>query len=137
MVDHLSPDARSLNMSKIRGKDTSPEIAVRSFLFRQGFRFRKNDRKLPGKPDVVLPKYKVVVFVNGCFWHGHDCNRSSVPKTNSSIWRNKIEKNKTRDEMNIQKLHLLGWNVYTIWTCSLKEDLERLSSDLHLMRKDF
>lgn len=111
-------------MSHIRSKDTNPEVAVRRELFRRGFRFRKNVRTLPGTPDIVLPRYRTVVFINGCFWHGHkDCRHYTIPKTNVSFWTGKIERNRSRDLLNIQRLESLEWNVITIWECQLTKSV--------------
>ena len=120
MADTFTPEKRSWNMSRIRSKDTKPEEYVRKFLFREGFRFRKNDKRYPGKPDIVLPKYKTVIFINGCFWHAHTCSRAHLPKSNLEYWQPKIEKNKVRDEQNQKKLQDAGWKVITIWECELK-----------------
>lgn len=107
-------------MSHIRSRDTNPEVVVRRELFRRGFRFRKNMRSLPGTPDIVLPKYRTVIFVNGCFWHGHKgCRLYSIPKTNVKFWTDKIERNRERDLVNIQRLETLGWNIVTVWECQL------------------
>lgn len=108
-------------MSKISGKETKPEIIVRKHLFAQGFRFRKNDKRYPGKPDIVLPKYKTVVFVHGCFWHGHEnCKRSKLPETRKEFWSKKISSNVNRDKENIRVLTEQGWKVIVIWQCQLK-----------------
>lgn len=108
-------------MSKITGKETKPEILVRKYLFAQGFRFRKNAKELPGKPDIVLPKYKTVIFVHGCFWHGHkDCNKSALPSTNTKFWKEKISKTVKRDKFKTIELEKAGWNVLTVWQCELK-----------------
>jgi DNA mismatch endonuclease (patch repair protein) len=108
-------------MSKISGKETKPEIIVRKYLFSQGFRYRKNDKKLAGKPDIVLPKYKTVIFVHGCFWHSHkNCPKSALPMTNREFWETKIQRNVGRDKRNRQKLKNLGWKVITIWQCRIK-----------------
>ena len=121
MVDVHSPTQRSFNMSRIRCKNTSPEKIVRSFLFRQGFRFRINSSKLSGKPDIVLPKHKTVVLIHGCLWHGHErCRYYVEPKTNTLFWRNKISGNKERDKRIEQKLREDGWKVIVIWECELK-----------------
>lgn len=110
-------------MSRIRGKNTKPEMLVRKFLFSNGFRYRLHDKKLPGKPDIVLSKYKTVLFVHGCFWHGHEgCRYYVVPKTKTEWWINKINANKTNDDKAIQKLIANSWNVITIWECDLKSD---------------
>ena len=118
-MDTVSQEQRHYNMSRIRGKDTKPEILVRKYLFSQGLRYRKNYKKLPGHPDLVFPKYKTVVFINGCFWHGHDCGKFRLPKTNVEFWQNKIETNKSRDQRIIEKLESDGWRVIIIWECSI------------------
>ena len=113
-------------MSRIGGKDTKPEIIVQRFLFSKGFRYRKNDPRYPGKPDIVLPKYNTVVFVHGCFWHGHEgCKSSTLPKTRTDFWRNKIEDNMIRDQRNIQKLEDQGWNVIVVWECEINSENKR------------
>ena len=115
-------------MSKISGKETKPEILVRKFLFANGFRFRKNDKRYPGKPDIVLPKYKTVIFVHGCFWHGHNCPAGKLPETNIKFWLKKISGNIERDKKNKEELKKLGWNVITIWQCELKNKNERIKT---------
>lgn len=123
MADVHSKEIRSFNMSRIKGKDTKPEMLVRKFLFSQGFRYRLHDKKLPGKPDIVLPKYKTVLFIHGCFWHGHEgCRYYVIPKTKTEWWLNKINTNKMNDEKAVGKLSANGWNVMTIWECDLKND---------------
>jgi DNA mismatch endonuclease (patch repair protein) len=108
-------------MSRIKGKNTKPEEIVRKYLFSKGFRYRKNDKRLPGTPDIVLPKYKTVIFVNGCFWHGHkDCRYFVVPKTNTDFWLKKINTNLERDKRKQEALKELGWNVIVVWECELK-----------------
>lgn len=108
-------------MSHIRSKNTKPEILVRRFLFAHGFRFRLHRKDLPGKPDIVLPKYKTVIFINGCFWHGHEgCKYASIPETNSDFWQSKISGNIERDKSTYSKLYSLGWRVIEIWQCQLK-----------------
>lgn len=110
-------------MSRIKGKDTKPEEIVRKYLFSHGFRYRKNDKRLPGTPDIVLPKYKTVIFVNGCFWHGHNnCKYFVVPKTNTEFWMNKINANIERDHRQHKELIDLGWKVIVIWECELKHE---------------
>lgn len=122
MADVHTPEQRSYNMSQIRGKNTKPEEIVRKYLFSQGFRYRKNDPRLPGKPDIVLPKYKTVVFVNGCFWHGHEgCRYFVWPKNNAEFWKAKISDNIQRDAQCIHLLKAQGWNVIVIWECELKK----------------
>jgi DNA mismatch endonuclease, patch repair protein len=112
---------RSYNMSRIRGKNTKPEILVRKFLHSKGYRFRLHDKKLPGKPDIVLPKYKTVIFVQGCFWHGHKgCKYFVVPKTRTKWWLEKIEGNKMRDKKAFKELKKAGWKVMEIWECKSK-----------------
>lgn len=121
MADNHTPEERSYNMSRIRSKDTKPEEKVRKYLFAQGFRYRKNVRKLPGCPDIVLPKYKTVIFVQGCFWHMHDCGRFHWPTSNQEYWEPKIRRNVERDHTNKELLQALGWNVLTVWECELKK----------------
>ena len=107
-------------MSKISGTETKPEILVRKYLFGKGFRFRKNDKRLPGRPDIVLPKYKTVIFIHGCFWHGHHCKAGKLPETNKDFWENKINSNMERDKKNQHKLEKLGWKIIITWQCKLK-----------------
>jgi DNA mismatch endonuclease (patch repair protein) len=121
MADKLTPAQRSRCMSRIRGKDTKPEILVRKGLHAHGFRFRLQDRKLPGRPDIVLPKYGVAIMVNGCFWHGHKgCRYATRPKSNTGYWEPKIARNRHRDEVTSAHLEALGWHVITIWECELR-----------------
>lgn len=131
MGDVHTPEQRSFNMSRIRSKNTKPEEMVRKYLFSQGFRYRKNDPRLPGKPDIVLPKYKTVIFVNGCFWHGHTgCRYFVWPKNNEDFWKEKINSNIDRDKQVVKRLADLGWNVIVIWECELKRQVrdDRLSA---------
>lgn len=131
-MDKFSSEKRSLIMSKISGKETKTEIIVRKFLFTNGFRYRKHVTELPGKPDVVLPKYKTVIFVNGCFWHGHkNCKKSLLPTTNVEFWTKKISKNIIRDTENTERLIKMGYQVITVWQCELtsrirEENLNKL-----------
>ena len=120
-MDDKTPEQRSINMSHIRSKDTKPEEIVRKYLFARGFRYRKNDTRYPGKPDLVLPKYHTVIFINGCFWHQHGCSRSTLPKTNQDYWIPKIQRNVERDRQNIKTLEDAGWKVIVIWECELKK----------------
>ena len=121
MADKHSKETRSYNMSRIRSKNTKPEELVCKYLFSRGFRYRKNDRRLPGKPDIVLPKYQTVIFVNGCFWHGHGgCRYFVWPQNNADFWREKIGGNISRDTKNIAELKSAGWRVITVWECELK-----------------
>lgn len=121
MADVHTPAQRSYNMSRIKGKNTKPEMLVRKFLHANGFRYKLHDKILPGKPDIVLPKYKTVIFVHGCFWHGHnDCKYFTIPKTRSDWWRTKIKGNILNDDKAFQLLKKDNWEVITIWTCDLK-----------------
>lgn len=123
MSDRHTKEQRSFNMQQITGKDTKPEILLRKLLFKEGFRYRINVRKLPGKPDIVLKKYNTVVLVNGCFWHGHtDCKYFVIPKTRTEFWTEKISGNKERDLRNEGLLKSAGWNVITVWECELKKN---------------
>lgn len=120
MADNHTKEIRSMNMSHISSKNTKPEEIVRKYLFSKGLRYRKNVKKLPGCPDIVLKKYKTVVFVNGCFWHKHDCGRFIWPSSNVEYWHNKINHNVERDIKNASLLAEAGWQVLTIWECQLK-----------------
>jgi len=123
MTDVHNPATRSYNMSRIRGKDTQPEMLVRRYLFAHGFRYRLHDPKLPGKPDIVLPKYKTVIFVNGCFWHGHKgCSYFVLPKTRTEWWLQKIKGTMARDKAAEIGLNVLGWKVIVVWECQLKKN---------------
>ena len=139
MVDNISKEARSYNMSRIRSKDTKPEILVRSYLFSRGLRFRKNDKRYPGSPDVVLPKYHTVVFVHGCFWHHHEgCKYATIPKSNVDYWENKLYRNMERDERNQKELEAMGWKVITVWECQLKKgELEQTLEKLYAQITSF
>ena len=139
-MDKHTKEVRSFNMSQVKSKDTKPEILVRKFLFSKGLRFRLYDKKLSGKPDIVLPKYKTVVFIQGCFWHGHkNCKYASIPKTRTEFWLNKIEGNIKRDKSNIEKLIDEGWNVLQVFTCELKKDKreQTLNNVLKNIRSQF
>ena len=125
MADVHEPEVRSYNMSQIQGKDTKPEMMVRKFLHSNGFRYRLHVKDLPGKPDLVLPKYNSVIFVHGCFWHVHEgCKYFKLPKTRTEFWRDKLYGNKKRDEDNIKRLKKDGWNVIVVWECELKSKPE-------------
>ncbi len=131
MADNHSKEVRSMNMSHIRSTNSKPEEKVRKYLFSRGLRYRKNVRSLPGCPDIVLKKYQTVVFVNGCFWHHHDCGRFVWPASNVDYWKNKINRNVERDAQNTALLKEQGWKVLTIWECQLKkkvadENLDKL-----------
>lgn len=121
MADNHTKEVRSLNMSHIRSTNSKPEEIVRKYLFSKGLRYRKNVRTLPGKPDIVLRKYRTVVFVNGCFWHKHDCGRFVMPSSNTEYWSKKINRNVERDRTNIALLEAQGWQVLVIWECQLKK----------------
>lgn len=137
MADVHDKQTRSYNMSQIKGKNTKPEILVRKFLFSKGFRYRLHVKDLPGKPDIVLPKYKTVIFMNGCFWHGHEnCKYFVIPKTRTDWWLNKIYGNKQKDRENFIQLSQIGWKIVTIFECELKRDklnktLNGLLDELH------
>lgn len=135
MADNHTAEQRSYNMSHIRSTGSKPEEIVRKFLFSKGLRYRKNVKKLPGTPDIVFPKYRTVVFVNGCFWHHHRCSRFKWPKSNVEYWQKKINRNEERDQENYLKLKEAGWKVLIIWECQLKkgvrqENLQRLYEDI-------
>lgn len=126
MADFMTKAQRSRAMSKVSGKNTKPEVKIRSGLHRLGFRFRLNDKELPGKPDIILPKYSKIIFVHGCFWHHHmNCPKSKMPQTRKEFWENKIRNNVIRDQENIKKLESMGWCVAIVWECATKkqEDL--------------
>jgi len=129
-MDVFTPQKRSEVMSRIRGRDTKPELVLRSMLHRLGYRFTVNgpkNRSLPGRPDIVLPKYRTALFVHGCFWHGHEnCRHFRLPKSRSAFWKAKIQGNQQRDLHNENALRNLGWNVVTIWECALRTPKDRL-----------
>lgn len=121
MADVHEPKTRSYNMSQIQAKDTKPEMIVRKYLYSKGFRYRLHVKDLPGKPDLVLPKYKTVIFVHGCFWHAHDgCKYFKIPKTRTEWWKGKLYGNKERDVKHIEELKGIGWKVIVVWGCELK-----------------
>ena len=125
MSDKLTPEKRSWNMSRIKGKDTKIEVEVRKYLFSKGYRFRNNDKRYPGKPDIVLPKYHVAIFVHGCFWHRHEgCKDATTPKTRTEFWLEKFDKNVKNDQIKQEKLRELGWKVIVIWECELKRSFQ-------------
>ncbi|PXW64642.1 T/G mismatch-specific endonuclease [Chelatococcus asaccharovorans] len=138
MADTLTSERRSWNMSRIRGRDTGPELVLRSLLHRAGFRFRLHAKQLPGRPDIILPRYRTAIFVHGCFWHRHPgCRNATTPSTRREFWQAKFDGNVSRDARNQAELEAAGWTVLTVWECELKADAEgvarRLASDL---RKD-
>ena len=122
MTDVFSAEKRSDVMRRVKGRDTSPELAVRRMLWRLGARYRLHRKDLPGHPDIVMPGRRLAVFVHGCFWHGHDCARGArVPKQNRDYWEGKVGRNRDRDAANLEKLEALGWRVLTVWECELKD----------------
>lgn len=134
MADVHSKAQRSYNMSRIRSTNTKPEMLVRKFLFAQGCRYKLHDATLPGKPDIVLPKYKTVIFVHGCFWHGHNnCKYYKVPQTRTDWWLNKINTNKVNDAKTVKALKKDGWKIITLWECDLKP--EKVDKTLHSLLK--
>ncbi|QUA54587.1 DNA mismatch endonuclease Vsr [Aristaeella lactis] len=125
MADIVSRERRSWNMARIKGKDTSIEIKVRKYLFSHGFRYRKNVNYLPGKPDIVLPKYRTVIFVHGCFWHRHPgCKDATIPKTRTDFWQHKFDRNVYNDKKNKEKLIETGWRIITVWECEIEKRFE-------------
>ncbi len=118
-MDKFSPQKRSKIMAAIRSGGTRPEVVVRHYLWHQGFRYRVNHRRLPGHPDIVLRKYRACIFVNGCFWHGHDCGAFRLPKTHVAFWQNKITRNRQRDKEVQRQLAAMGWHCITVWECQL------------------
>ena len=140
-MDNLTKEQRHKNMSHIRSKNTKPEEKVRKELFSRGFRYRKNVRTLPGCPDIVLPKYRTVIFVNGCFWHKHDCGRFAWPSSNPEYWIPKINRNIERDAANRTELTKLGWKVLVVWECALKkktfeDTMNQLAADITAIDKE-
>lgn len=131
MTDTLTREHRSWNMSRIKGRDTKPELLLRSLLHRAGFRFRVHAKDLPGKPDIVLPKYKVAIFVHGCFWHRHaGCRNATMPSTRAEFWSEKFRGNVERDARNIAAISDAGWSALTVWECDLKSDPEAVVASL-------
>jgi DNA mismatch endonuclease (patch repair protein) len=136
-MDIWDKKKRSEVMSKIRSKNTKPEMALRKALFAKGFRYRINYKKLPGKPDIAFPKYKTAIFVHGCFWHGHeDCKISHIPKSNTEFWEHKISTNKERDKRSVMRILSLGWKVFTVWECEISKNnlpniLDKIIEILH------
>ncbi|MFW5886795.1 MAG: very short patch repair endonuclease [Bacteroidota bacterium] len=134
-MDIWTKEKRSQVMSKIRSKNTKPELVLRSCLHKLGYRFRIHRKDLPGKPDIVLPKYKTVIFVHGCFWHFHkECREGRIPDTNSKFWKEKLLKNVEKDKMNLAKCKNLGWKTIVIWECEIENDLDTVISEIiHLL----
>lgn len=125
MTDIVDKNKRSKMMSGIRGKNTNPELLMRKVLFKKGFRYKLHDKKLPGKPDMVFPKYGAVIFVHGCFWHGHGCHLFKWPSTRPDFWRRKINRNIELDSINYKKLKSAGWRILTIWECAIKGKMRK------------
>lgn len=125
-MDNFSKEKRSDIMSRVRGKNTKPEEVVRKYLFSKGFRYRKNDKRYPGKPDILLPKYRTAIFINGCFWHQHpDCAAATLPETNKDYWSKKLQRNVERDALQIRQLHEMGWYVIVVWECEISNKIKR------------
>ena len=143
MSDTMTPEQRHKIMSKVHSKNTTPERAVRHALWHHGYRYRLNDRRLPGSPDLVLPKYRAVIFINGCFWHGHrGCPKYVTPKSNTDFWKDKIARNIARDELNAQRLDTLAWTVITVWECELNKKnlpatIARIESELSAAKEKY
>ncbi len=135
VTDKVTSAQRSAMMAAVKNKDTEPELAVRKRVFAAGFRYRLHARKLPGTPDLVFPRYRVAVFVHGCFWHGHDCPKGKFPATNHDFWREKISKNVERDRRAVEALERDGWQAVTIWSCRIEEGIEGLLALLNERRK--
>lgn len=128
MADNHTKEVRSYNMSQIKSKDTKPEETVRKYLFSHGLRYRKNDKRYAGHPDIVLPKYRTIVFINGCFWHMHEnCKYFVLPKSNLDYWIPKLERNSCKDAQNLHALTVLGWHVIVVWECQLKKENRELT----------
>ena len=137
MTDVLTPEQRRYNMSRVRGRDTKPEMALRRGLHAQGLRFRLHCRTLPGRPDLVFPKHGAVIFVHGCFWHGHDCPMFRLPQTRTEFWREKIMTNRKRDERAVRSLRSQGWRVLTVWECALRGSGRLPADDVLFQCRDF
>ena len=142
MFDTMTPEQRHKIMSQVHSKNTGPERAVRHALWNKGYRYRLNDKRLPGSPDLVLPKYRAVIFINGCFWHGHrGCTKYVEPKTNAGFWKEKIARNIARDELNAQRLDTLAWTVITVWECELGKNTDatiaRIEADLRAAKEKY
>jgi DNA mismatch endonuclease (patch repair protein) len=130
-MDVLTTEQRHYNMSRIHSKNTKPELIVRKFLWSKGFRYRLQRKGLPGKPDIVLPRFHMAIFINGCFWHMHKCKKFVLPSTNTEFWYDKLSQNKKRDTKNYRKLKKAGWNYIVIWECQLSNNKKRVLEKLH------
>ncbi|MGE0666887.1 MAG: very short patch repair endonuclease [Sphingomonadales bacterium] len=135
-VDRVTPEARSRNMVRVRGKDTKLELEARRSVFAAGFRYRLHAKELPGRPDLVLPRYRTAVFVHGCFWHGHDCKKGKRPASNTDFWNWKLDRNIARDREKLDELKATGWTTFVVWQCSLKDDVSRLVRQLEAQRSN-
>ena len=136
MVDTISPERRSAVMAKIGQKDTKPELILRSALHREGLRYKLHDKSLPGSPDIVMPKYNLVIFVHGCFWHHHSCPDGHVPKSREEFWKAKFERNIRRDQRSRRKLNKMGWRVAVVWECQINKGLGRVLSRIRRLTCD-
>jgi DNA mismatch endonuclease (patch repair protein) len=132
-MDRLSREKRSDLMSRVRTKDTEPELFIRSALHRLGYRYRLHRKDLPGSPDLVFPSRQKVIFVHGCFWHGHSCPRGRLPQSNEKFWENKISKNKARDERVLKTLECMGWKVFVVWECQIRAEKELIHNLTHFL----
>ena len=137
MTDIKTPEQRSLNMAAIKASNTGPERYIRKLLTLEGFRYRLNRKELPGKPDLVLSKFKTVVFIHGCFWHMHMCHIGSIPKSNTEFWSSKLKLNLLRDQRNCQLLMALGWKVVVVWECSIKGKYKIQEGELRRQLSNF
>ena len=135
MTDHLSRKKRSWNMSRIRAKNTKPELSVRKFLYDNGIRYRLHNKNIIGKPDISINKYKVTIFVNGCYWHRHGCKKTTTPKSNTEFWENKFSENVERDKKNYKRLKDQGWSVNIIWECQVN-DIDILQNLVDALKKE-
>jgi DNA mismatch endonuclease, patch repair protein len=136
MTDRVTKEKRSWMMSRVKGRDTAPERAVRTVLHKMGFRFRLHDKKLPGKPDLIFPARCKVIFVHGCFWHGHSCGRGALPSTNRAFWKEKISANKSRDKHNRIALTNAGWDSLVVWECEVRSDTNLADRMASFLRAD-
>lgn len=137
MADHVSPKKRSAIMARVKNKNTGPELVVRKMLHRLGYRYRLHRRDLPGSPDIVFPRPKLAIFVNGCFWHGHNCRYGRLPKSKLRYWRPKIKANRTRDVLKRRELRKQGWDFLVVWQCELRKPEKALDSMVQFLRERY